>query len=78
MKVKMPAAMRPGRASGRTTCHTARRSVAPSTRAASSSSSGIDWKNERRSQRQNGRQKVVYDSTRASRVFTMPSCFTRM
>src|SRR5262249_41597882 len=59
MKVKMPAAMMPGRARGRTTYHTARPRPAPSTRAAASSSRGMLWKNERRSQRQKGRQKVV-------------------
>src|SRR5438034_2979343 len=73
MNVKIAAAISPGRASGSTTCQTARPRPAPSTRAASSSSSGIDSKNARRSQRQNGRQKVVYERTRARRVFTMRS-----
>src|SRR6266545_1578420 len=47
MKVKIDTAMTPGRASGRTTCSTARGRPAPSTRAASSSSSGMLWKNAR-------------------------------
>jgi hypothetical protein len=59
MNVKIAAAISPGRASGSTTYHTVRPLPAPSTRAASSSSSGIDWKNARSTHRQNGRQNVV-------------------
>src|SRR6266480_2697381 len=49
MKVNVPVATTPGRASGSTTCSTARGRLAPSTSAASSRSSGMLWKNVRSS-----------------------------
>src|SRR5262244_748458 len=70
MNVKMPAAMSPGSASGSVTYHAARGRSAPSTMAASSSSSGTPAKKARSNHRQNGKQNVVYDNTSARRVFT--------
>ena len=59
MNVKMPAAMSPGNASGNVTYQAARARLAPSTMAASSSSSGTPAKNARSSHRQKGKQNVV-------------------
>ena len=73
MKVNVPVATTPGRASGSTTCSTARGRLAPSTSAASSRSSGMLWKNVRSSHSANGRQNAVYARTSPARVLVSSS-----
>ena len=58
MKAKMPVATRPGATSGSVTRMNAPKRLAPSTRAASSSSSGTPATNPRSVQIVNGRTKI--------------------
>src|SRR5215468_3530525 len=73
VKAKMPAEMRPGMASGRVIFHRICRREAPSIKAHSSSSYGIERKYPISSQVQNGMRKVGYVRISAQSLSNMPS-----
>src|SRR5262249_37275094 len=72
MKPKRAAVTRPGAASGRTIRQRTPKCEAPSIIAASSSSTGSEWKKPRSSQRVKGTAKVAWARIRLSRVFWSP------